>query len=169
MGTVFGLFADPESTQRAINGLRRLGFGLDELHVITPEPYHEFHFTAPPDERKTSRYALLGGIIGGASGAALVVWTSQVVNLPTGGMPIIAWAPVGIVTFALAGLGAVAGTIFNTLRAAGMPDFKGELYDPDCYREVAAGGFLLAVPGAPDARVPQVRQVLVEAGANTVT
>lgn len=168
MQTLFGLFADPESTQRAVQAVEGMGINPEAIHVITPEPYHEFHFTSDAGEGQTSSYALAGGIIGGICGAALAAGTSISVNLPTGGMPIVSLAPVGIVTFALAGLGAVAGALFKTFRAAGMPDLKGRLYDDALYRDLADGGFLLAVECPREDWTPQIRQLLQEAGAGPV-
>ncbi len=153
---------------KAVEELCRLGLKTNSIHVLTSEPYHEVNFTSDPRESMTSRYALVGGIIGGAGGAALAGWTAVWVHLPTGGMPIVSFGPVGIITFALAGLGAVAGTILAMLRAAKLPDFSGALYDAALFREMAAGGLLLAICSPPEDRVQQVKQLLLNAGANPV-
>lgn len=70
------------------------------------------------DPERNSRipvFALTGGLIGAAAGVSLAVLTSAAMRLPTGGMPIIAWPTVGIVTFELTALGAIVAIFIRFL------------------------------------------------------
>ncbi len=83
-------------------------------------------------------------------------------GLPTGGMPIVAYAPVGIITFAATALGAVAAAFGTLLWEAGLLKLRLDL--PDAVRqEVAAGAVAVAVETAEGYRAA-VEEVLASAG-----
>lgn len=66
--------------------------------VCSAEPLHEIGIDLAGKSRL--RYFVLGGALGGAlGGLALAVFTARLYPLDTGGMPIVAWLPVGIVTY----------------------------------------------------------------------
>ncbi|MBI1746957.1 MAG: DUF3341 domain-containing protein [Acidobacteria bacterium] len=168
MITIFGLFVHPTDALCAVQRIERLGVEQKNIEVLTAAPYHEIRVTGDAGERTISRYAVAGGIIGTLSGAALAAGTAAIVHLPTGGMPIVSLGPVGIIMFALAGLGAVTGTVFSTVRAAGLARFKPSHDDSGLMLEVAKGGLLLAIECGKDLWVQPIKQILCDAGAYDV-
>lgn len=69
--------------------------------------------TEPERKSHIPLFALGGGLLGAAAGLSLAVLTATAMQLPTGGMPIVAWPTVGIVTFELAALGAIVMTLIR--------------------------------------------------------
>lgn len=76
-GVVPGVFADTASAEAAIDDLRELGFGDDELGVIVTDPVHHRLIDDPETEtlRGLERGILIGtplGVLGGLALAGLV-------------------------------------------------------------------------------------------------
>ena len=65
--------------------------------------------------------ALTGAIIGGTGLFSLVALTSSAYPLPTGGMPIVALPPAGVITFEGVAIGAILCTVATVLYECGLP------------------------------------------------
>jgi hypothetical protein len=164
MSAVYGLYPNPDSAQRAVNLLRAAGVESRDIAVVSSEPHEEFDFGKRDAHTSMPWLAALGGLIGGLSGYALAVLTQRDYPLITGGMPLVAKWPSGIVTYELTMLGAILSTLATLLITARLPDWKPRLYDP----AVSAGNILIGVVNpAPQLRV-EVEKKLREAGSGEV-
>ncbi len=63
--------------------------------------------TAIEHSSRIGLFAIMGGVIGAISGVLLTTWTSERVNLVTGGMPTVTPWAFGIIVFELTALGAI--------------------------------------------------------------
>lgn len=166
--TIYGLFKQPELAKRAVVELLRMGLDPKDIDVMSSEPYPDIVFVDESLKTNIPAFALLGGLIGGISGALLAGLTAKSVMLPTGGMPIVAYAPVGIITFALAGLGAIVGALITTLLEAGLLRFKNKAYDGRVAAELVEGALLVSVLCRATDHAEKVERLLTSGGAKRV-
>jgi hypothetical protein len=102
-------FDMPEEAVAVKRRLERAGFERDSIAVVSPSPLQ-----IGAEETAKSRIgicAVTGALMGAASALLLTVLASKSMGLVTGGMPIVAPWPFGIITFELTALGAIAATI----------------------------------------------------------
>jgi hypothetical protein len=162
--SIYGLFADPESAERGMNALRAADVRPEKIVVMSSEPFEEYAFTQ--SDRKTAMpwLAALGGLVGGTSGFLLARLTQEAYPLVTGGMPILALWPTGIVTYELTMMGAVLTTVITLLVTARLPNWKPKLYDP----EVSHGKVLIGVIDPSDEARADLEDRLRRAGAEKI-
>jgi Alternative complex III, ActD subunit len=168
MNAIYGLFPDLDSARQAIEVLRkassRLRIAADRILVISHEPLEEQQLGLPRERTPMPWLAALGGVLGAAAGYALVAFTQRTYPLPTGGMPIVALWPAGVVTYEFTMLGAILTTAVTFLIAARLPNYRRRLYDP----EISNGKILVAVTD-PDLHCRmEIEQVLYREGAERV-
>jgi hypothetical protein len=84
--------------------------------------------------------------------------------LITGGMPLVAGWPTGIVTYELTMLGAVLTTVVALLISTKLPNWKPKLYDP----EVSHGKILIGALAPSDSIRAEIENRLRGAGAAKV-
>jgi hypothetical protein len=168
MNTIYGLFPSTDSAKRAVRALReagpRLRFGPDRIAIISPEPLDERELGVPRQRTMMPWIAALGGICGGTAGYSLVAFTQRTYPLPTGGMPIVALWPAGIITYEFTMLGAILTTAITFLVTSGLPNFRRRLYDP----EVSSGKILVGVSDADVNSWTGIEETLYEQGAERV-
>jgi Protein of unknown function (DUF3341) len=138
---IYGLFPDPASADRALRALQEAGVSRDKIAVMSSEPFDDYSFSREEHATEMPWLAALGGVIGGACGFLLAAYTQKAYPLVTGGMPILAPWPTGIVTYELTMLGAVITTVITLLITARLPNWSEKLYDP----EVSNGKILVGV------------------------
>jgi hypothetical protein len=162
--SVYGLFPGPHSAERGMNALRDAGIPGDKIVVMAPEPYEEYSFAQ--GEKKTAMgWIAVGGGVVGAFGGYMLAWYTQVAYpLVTGGMPIVAPWPTGIVTYELTMMGAIIATLITLLVSSGLPNWKQKLYDP----EVSHGKVLIGVIEPSDDSRANLEDRLRRAGAEKV-
>lgn len=166
---VFAYFESVPQARRAIQGLMSAEFYPEDVTTYSTEPTLEPEFL--PAERQKSRlplFALTGGILGALAGYLLPSLTARVMNLPTGGQPIVSLWPFGIVIFELTALGAIGGTFIALLREAGLPRLKGKIYDDEFADDLAQGGVLISVTSDQPEQMEAATRWLQEAGAKKV-
>ncbi len=146
------VFPHPDSARAAMERL-----APDEYEIYSSEPLEPAAVRS-----RVGKMTFLGGLAGGIGGAALAALTARSMGLYTGGMPMVAYAPVGIITFAATALGAVAAAFGTLLWEAGLLKLRLELSEA-VRQEVAAGCVALAVQAADDRRAA-VEEALVRAG-----
>ena len=88
---------------------------------MSSEPLEEEGFGWEEERTPMPWLAPLGAIIGAAVGYALSAFTQRTYPLPTGGMPIVAMWPTGIIMYELMMLGAILATIVAFVVARGCP------------------------------------------------
>lgn len=167
MDAIYGLFPDSDSARRAMTTLRaessRLRIQPHAIEVMSCEPLEDEAFGWEEQRTPMPWLAVLGALVGGSCGYALASFTQRTYPLPTGGMPIVAMWPTGIVMYELTMLGAIVTTIVTFLVAAGLPNFRERLYDP----EVTNGKILVGVSN-PDADSRAELKRLLHDGADQV-
>ena len=143
MSAVYALYSDPESAQRAVNGLHAAGLSHAEIVVMSGEPFEEQPFAQQDKATWLTRMTELA-------------WP-----LATGNMPIVAWWPNLIVIFELTMLGAILATVTTLFITAKLPRRTPAFYDP----EVTNGKILVGVENPSEASVPALERALMAGGA----
>jgi hypothetical protein len=161
---VYGLYADPEAAQRAVDGLRAAGIAEREITVMSSEPIEEYPFSQRDKATWLPWIAGVGGFFGLLVGTWLPSMAERSWPLATGNMPIVAWWPNLIVMFEMTMLGAILATVITLLVTAKIPSRTPKLYDP----EVADGKILVGVENPADASVAALERALVTGGAGTL-
>ncbi|HEY6465600.1 MAG TPA: quinol:electron acceptor oxidoreductase subunit ActD [Candidatus Acidoferrales bacterium] len=165
--SIYGLFPGPAAAQRGMDSLRQAGVAHDRIVVMSAQPYDEYEFTRI--ERNTSMYkiAALGGIVGGSLGFWLAWYMQTAYPFPliTGGMPLVAPWPTGIVTYELTMLSAIITTVVTLLVTTGLPNWrKTKIYD----EEVSSGMVLIGVADPTEAARADLESRLTRAGAQKI-
>lgn len=146
MTSVYALFPNPASAQRAVDRLRAAGVAEADITVVSSEPVEDQEFGHRDKETWLPRIAAAGGVLGLAFGTWLTRMTETSWPIETGGMPIVAWWPNLIVMFELTMLGAIVATVFTLFVTAKLPGRVPRLYDP----EVTNGKILVGVESPGD-------------------
>ena len=168
MNALYGLFSDADSAIKAASTLRT---SCSELHikpgsirVISAEPIEEEITAAGERHSRMPWIAVAGGICGGTAGYTLAAFTQRTYPLPTGGMPIVALWPTGIVIYELTMLGAILATIVTFLITARLPRYRNRIYDP----AVSHGKILVGLTNMDHDDRPKLMQKLHDLGAEQV-
>ena len=100
---------------------------------MSSEPFEEYSFAQGESKSLMPWIAVAGGLIGGTCGFTLAWYTQVAYPLPliTGGMPVVAPWPTGIVTYELTMMGAIVATLITLLVSTRLPNWKPALYDPE--------------------------------------
>lgn len=168
MDAIYGLFSNPDSARKALSALRtgspELRIKKESIIVISSVPLEGEGLGWNEQRSFMPWLAVVGGLLGGTAGYALASFTQRTYPLPTGGMPIVALWPTGIVIYELMMLGAILTTIITFLISARLPRYRSRIYDP----EVSYGKVLVGVAETDRDLSEKVRQRLLEQGAEQV-
>jgi hypothetical protein len=168
MNAIYGLFPDANSARRALADLRaaRSRFHLSPRAIVlmSSEPLEEAGFGWEEERTPMAWLAPLGAVVGAGVGYALSAITQRSYPLPTGGMPIVAMWPTGIIMYELMMLGAILTTIVAFVIATGLPNYKRRLYDP----EVTNGKILVGVSELESDCCAELERLLYQDGAEQV-
>jgi hypothetical protein len=162
--SIYGLFPGPAYAERAVSALQAAGVSRSRIVVMSAEPFGEYSFSQAEHATMMPWLAVLGGVVGGVSGYLLAAYTQEAYPLITGGMPIIASWPTGIITYELTMLGAVIATVITLLITTALPNWGAKLYDP----EVSNGKILVGVLDPSDDARAELDNRLRGAGAEQV-
>lgn len=162
--SIYGLFPGPHSAERAMNALRAAGIAREKIVVMSEEPFEEFSFAQSDSKTVMPWLAVAGGIVGGILGFTLAWYTQTAYPLVTGGMPIVAPWPTGIVTYEVTMMAAVLTTVIVLLVGSRLPDWRTKLYDP----EISYGKVLIGVLDPSDASRSDLEDRLRRAGAEKI-
>jgi Protein of unknown function (DUF3341) len=117
-------FDQASTAVEAIGRLKLAGISPENLEVISSQPHSTHHFLPEKSKCRIGTFALIGGALGSVSGFLLATLTALAYPLPTGGMPILSWWPIGIVTYETTMLGAVLATLVGLLSELKLPNLK---------------------------------------------
>ena len=71
MKALYGLYADPEGAQRAVDSLRaassELKFDAQQIVIVSGEPHEGYEFTDSHATSSPYRWAVLGAVVGGTT------------------------------------------------------------------------------------------------------
>ncbi|HTW23385.1 MAG TPA: quinol:electron acceptor oxidoreductase subunit ActD [Candidatus Baltobacteraceae bacterium] len=162
--SVYGLFPGPHSAERGMNALRDAGVPGDKIVVMAPEPFEEYSFAQGEKKTAMGWIAVGGGLVGAFGGYMLAWYTQTAYPLVTGGMPIVAPWPTGIVTYELTMMGAIIATLITLLVSSRLPNWSPKLYDP----EVSHGKVLIGVVDPSDESRAGLEDRLRRAGAEKI-
>ena len=160
---IYGLFHGPAAAQRGMDALRAAGVAREKIVVISDEPFEEYEFTQGESSKSMYRIAACGGIVGGTLGFLLARFMQTAYPFPliTGGMPLVAPWPTGIVTYEVTMLSAIVTTVITLLATTGLPNWKPAVYDP----EVTSGMVLIGVVDPSEEARADLETRLQRAGA----
>jgi hypothetical protein len=168
MNAIYGLFPDTNSARRGLTALRascsRLNLSPKAIVIMSSEPLEEEGFGWEEERTPMAWLAPLGALVGAGVGYALSAFTQRSYPLPTGGMPIVAMWPTGIIMYELTMLGAILTTILAFVISTGLPNYKKRLYDP----EVTNGKILVGVSELDGDSCVELEQLLYQEGAEQV-
>ena len=156
-------FAKPMDARAAIRRLIQSGIDPESMEVMTSQPIHGAPFLPEKKPSKLRTWALVGAGTGMVGGCALATITALNYPLVKGGMPIVAPATVGLITYETTMLGAVLATLVGLLVELGLPNFKKLPYD----ESVVDGGVVVAVKSTKQNK-PSIQDVVSTSGAVTV-
>lgn len=164
MKAIYGLYPDPDSAQRAVDLLRQARVDNRNIVVLSSEPFEDYEFGQRDRRTIMPWLAALGGLVCGASALAFVAFTQGAYPLPTGGMPIVALWPDGIITYEFTMFGAVLATLMTLILTARSPRESAKVYDP----EVSNGKILIGVVNPPEASRTDLEEALLGAGTTSI-
>jgi len=145
--SVYALYDNGESAQRAVNALRANGVADADIAVISSEPMEDFEFSSINHRTLIWYIASAGGFVGLALSTWLTRMTELSWPLPTGNMPIVAWWPNLIVMFEMTMLGGILSAVGTLIVTGGLARKMPALYDP----QVTEGKILVGVEQPRDA------------------
>jgi hypothetical protein len=130
--SVYALFREPSSVQRAVDGLRAAGIGEREIVVMSSEPFEEHEFSHRDSATWLHWIAGLGGAMGLITATLFLIATQNAWPIVTSGMPIVAWWPNLIIMFEMTMLGAILATVCTLFMTALVPGRNAiAFYDPE--------------------------------------
>jgi len=143
---VYGLYADPNLAQQAVNNLRSAGVADADITVISSEPFEHFEFGHRDAKTAMPWIAAAAGLFGLLTTYYLLGASQMSWPLRTSGMPIVPLWTNLIIIFEMTMLSAILATVITLLVTAGLPSRGGKLYDP----EVSDGYILVGVENPSD-------------------
>ncbi len=160
-----GIFKDIETAGRAVESLVKAGFAEAEITSLTSVPYPDGVLVKTDDRTWFRWFALAGGIVGAVAGFLLAVGTAWVYPVQTGDKPIITFYPTGIITFELAMLFAIIGTIAGMFLEMRLPPRGTHSYDP----AISEGYIGISVAASSERERSRAEEIMKQAGALRTT
>jgi len=164
MTAIYGLYATPNSAQRAFDKLRAAGISEKEIVVMSSEPLEEYAFGSRDRQTIMPWIAVLGAATGLAVAYLLTSLTQRAWAINTGGMPIVSNYTNLIIMFELTMLGAVFATVLTLMKTARLPGRLPKFYDP----EISRGKILVGVGRVDGSRVASVEAAFQSTGVETI-
>ena len=164
MKAIYGLYADPDSAQQAVDELRRDGVPDHSITVVTSQPYEEYEFSHRYKQTWLFWIAAGGGALGLIAGLTLAYLTETLWPIVVGAMPIVAWWPNIIIMFELTMLGAILATVVSLFVTTELPTTQSRVYDP----LVSDGKIMVAVEEPRDQDVTRLERTLRACGVDEV-
>ena len=164
MKALYALYSDPDTVQRAVDGLRSAGVADRDIVVMSSEPFEEYEFSHRDSATWLHWIAGLGGVAGMLTGYFFTSYTQLAWPLRTSGMPIVSPWPNLIVIFELTMLGAILATVVTLFITAKLPGRLPHLYDP----EITNGYILVGVQQPEVDSTERMKVALESAGQGRV-
>jgi hypothetical protein len=145
MSSIYGLYADPNIAQRAVDNLRKAGVADADITIISSEPFEHLEFGHRDAKTAMPWIATAAGAIGLVATWYLLGASQRSWPLVTAGMPIVPLWTNLIIIFEMTMLSAILATVVTLIVTAFIGD-RGKLYDP----EVSDGYILVGVENSTD-------------------
>jgi hypothetical protein len=132
MSTVIvGLFEGVETAARAGRALKGLSLPAGSVTTISAVPLPDGAVVTDPAPIRFPKIVIAGWFVGAAAGLGLTLATYMLYPLVTGGKTIVSVPPTLIITYEVAMLGALLGTLFGGGREMGLLRFPPKMiHDP---------------------------------------
>ncbi|MEH1921410.1 histidine kinase [Nostoc sp.] len=160
-----GVFSNRRDVENALHELKKVGFDMNRVSVITQDGDRDDIAGAEVRDRVGDK-SDEGAKVGAATGGALGGLTGLLVGLGTLAIPGIgpimlagAAATTLATTLAGAGIGAVAGSLLGALIGLGIPEERARVYD----ERVRRGHYLVILDGT-DAEILRAEAILHQRG-----
>jgi hypothetical protein len=160
--TVLGLFADIDPAANALNRLQSEGKRTDQdLMVLSSVPFPEGVLEADHSKVRLPMMTVIFAVVGILTGILLAGGSAALYVLRTGGKPILAGPPIGIITYEIMMLFALSAAFFTALYEMRLPSWRARVYDPRI-----AEGLIGIATYCPDGEIAtQAEEILKSAGA----
>jgi hypothetical protein len=124
-GYLHAAFRTSAEARLALNRLGQDGVAPENVEVRSSVPLeHDVQPAGAKIRSKIPWTSLAGAVLGGVAFFMMVKLTSEAYPLPTGGQPIVALPPAGVITFEGVAIGAVLTTVATVLLECGLPAFR---------------------------------------------
>ncbi|HYX15814.1 MAG TPA: histidine kinase [Nostoc sp.] len=160
-----GVFSHRRDVEHALHELKKVGFDMDRVSVITQDGDKDDISGAEVRDRVGDK-SDDGAKVGAATGGALGGLTGLLVGLGTLAIPGLgpimlagAAATTLATTLAGAGIGAVAGSLLGALVGLGIPEERAKVYD----ERVKRGHYLVIIDGT-DTEIARAEAILHQGG-----
>jgi hypothetical protein len=118
-------FRTSSEARVALNRLGQDGVAPENVEVRSSVPLeHDVHPVGAKIRSRIPWTSIAGATLGGTAFFMMVKLTSEAYPLPTGGQPIVALPPAGVITFEGVAIGAVLTTVATVLIECGLPAFR---------------------------------------------
>jgi len=145
MSSIYGLYADPNVAQRAVDNLRAAGVADADITVLSSEPFEHLQFGHRDAKTMMPWIATAAGAAGLVLTYYLLGASQRSWPLVTSGMPVVPLWTNLIIIFEMTMLSAILATVVTLIVTAFLGD-RGKMYDP----EVSDGYILVGVEHAAD-------------------
>jgi Protein of unknown function (DUF3341) len=161
-GTVIvGLFEGIEKAAGAGNALRALPLAEDRITTLSSVPLPDGAVCRDTRPIRFPRVTLIGWFAGAVAGLALALGTYLLYPLITGGKAIVSVPPTLIITYEVAMLGALIGTVIAGFREMGLMRFRTKvIHDP----RIHEGKILLCALVSGDEQAGRAMDAMKSAG-----
>lgn len=156
---ILGLFTDATAAADAGDGLKSAGLAESDYHFLTDVPYPEGAFGEGMERHRLFWWPLLGGALGIVAALVVTGLTPLAAPLTIDPKPILAMPPLAVICYTGAMLGAILFSIIGIVLAL-RPSMPAGLSD-----DRISQGMIGVLVNADAERIPQVREILNEAGA----
>jgi hypothetical protein len=146
VSAIYGLYADPNVAQQAVNNLRAAGVADADITVISSEPFEHLEFGHRDAKTAMPWIAAGAGAIGLVLTYYLLGASQRAWPLVTSGMPVVPHWTNLIIIFEMTMLSVIIATVITLVVTAFVGD-RGKMYDP----EVSDGYILVGVEKPTDA------------------
>ncbi|MGA8752613.1 quinol:electron acceptor oxidoreductase subunit ActD [Candidatus Deferrimicrobium sp.] len=162
---VVGLFEGIEKAAGAGNALRALPLAEDRITTLSSVPLPDRSVSMDTRPIRFPRITLIGWFAGALAGIALALGTYLLYPLITGGKAIVSVPPTLIITYEVAMLGALIGTLVAGFREMGLMRFRTKvIHDP----RIHEGKILLCASVEPGDQARRAIEAMREAGGTEV-
>lgn len=163
MKTFLALYEDIDPAADAIELLRQMGVGDDQVNVISGIPVTEPMLGRSHQWTNVPRLAMGGALAGLLIGLALAVATPLMYPIHVGGQPIVPVPPSIVVIFEMVMLGMLISTFLGVFLDSQFPSYKPKEYIPEI-----SDGKIAILFSCPQNREEPIISALEKMGAKSV-
>ncbi len=149
------VFRESTDTADAIDELHGIGFGDDQITVMSGTPYPERALGRHVEWLRLPYIVLIGAISGLIFGLFLAVITPHLYRLDIGGHPTVGFPPAAVIVFVFTMMATIISTFLGVLWEMDFPEFG-----PKFYHELVTDGYLAVLVETPSDLEHEARRIL---------